>query len=189
MTMITNLLLQRLKSHLTAAMITSVAEDNPTRAGTVKIGRFQDNPVKSAIYISISGGDQSDPELIDGILDARAQSPGWQTGFNMFSREIGGDAEGHSSAFWWRRGRIQVGCFFIKTPMSEEEAAENAYEVLGRLTYAVDHCSVANIRDDYGEQAILLTAFASNFFESGGPPNQYIWRGSVKWQCLTGRSR
>lgn len=195
MTMIVDLLLHRLKTQLTAAMIDNVDPSDVTRAGIVKIGRFQDSPLPldNGTFISISGGDQQDPELADGVLDVRAASPGWQPGFWMASREVGGSAEpgeeGHGNAMWWRRGRIQIGCFYINEQLEEEVAATAAYETLGRLTYAIDHCPVHGLKDSYGELAVKMFAFASNFFESGGPPKQYIWRGSVKWQCLTERSR
>lgn len=190
MTMIIDLILHRLKDHLTQVMITDIASDDITRASVVKIGRFQDNPIVKNVYISISGGDQQDPYLNDGILDIRNASPGWNAGMKLPTFEVGGDLgfDGLSNRMWWRRGKIELGCFWLIDQLDEETAANKAYEILGRLTSAVEETSVRNLKDSYNECAVAIFAIASSFFESGGPPRQYIWRGAVKWQCLTERS-
>lgn len=193
MTQINNLILHALKNHLTLKLQTEIAEDDPTRAVEVKLGRFQESPLMKNVYVSISGGDQQDPELSDGILTVRAASPGWQPGFEMYPREIGGrwddddDSIPGGAEMWWRRGRIQIGCFFVTQNFEEEIAMEYAYETLGRLTKAVNTCPVGGIKDSFGECAVKIFCFASNFFEGGGL-KQFIWRGSVKFQVLTERT-
>jgi len=192
MTMITNLILHRLKTHLTNEMMTKITVGDPTRAVEVKLGRFQESPLMKNVYVSISGGDQQDPELADGVLTVKSTAPGWQPGFDMWPREIGGGNDDGSipggAEMWWRRGRIQLGCFYVNSNFEEEVAMAYAYETLGRLIKSVDTCPVNNLIDSFGELAVKIFSFSSNFFESGGPPKQYIWRGSVKFQVLTERT-
>jgi hypothetical protein len=171
-------------------MMDEILSVDPTRATVVKIGRFQESPLVNNVYVSISGGDQQDPYLNDGVLDVRSTTPGWQPGFQMPTYEVGGDPNfnGMSNRMWWRRGKIELGCFYVQQQFEEELAAQYAYETLGRLIKAVETCPVSGVKDTFNECAVAIFCFASSFFESGGPPKQYIWRGAVKWQVLTERS-
>jgi hypothetical protein len=51
----------------------------------------------------------------------------------------------------------------------------------------IERTEVSDLVDDFGERASMIAVYASTFFEGGGPPDQYIWRGSILWQCLTER--
>lgn len=171
------MILDRIKDKMTEVFITTMDEDYPIYADTVKVGRFQDNPNKKNVYIAISPGDPDDLNTVDGIVTlddfkdiGMADFPGY---------EIGG------GEFWWRRGVIKYGCFFNKTNYDEETAMEYAYELLGYMQRAIKTVQVADLADPFGEQAYYLFAFANTFTESGGPPKQYIWRGQMYWQCLT----
>lgn len=177
MTQIVHLLLDRMKTELTTALITNISGSDPSRASEVKIGRFQDDPTKSSIYAAISGGNPDDPKYVDGILTLESMA---NLNFTMPPREIGG------GQMWWRRGVIKVGCFFIGK-YDEEVASEYAYEFLGRLTNEIEQIFVADLTDSYEEHAIKLFCYGNTFFEGGGPPKNYIYRGSVYWCCLTER--
>jgi hypothetical protein len=191
MSQIVNLVLHALKDHLTEEMQTNIDSFDKTQAAKVKIGRLQESPVPLGVYLAISGGDPQNPDLQDGILDVRASSPGWNTGFEMATYEVGGDPTHPflSNSMWWRRGIVELGCFWMMDQLDEESAAESSYEVLGRLIFSIESCDVRGLKDTYGERAVKIFPFSNRFFESGGPPKQYIWRGSVQWQCLTERSR
>jgi len=191
MTQVVNLVLHRLKDHLTTQMSTNISTSDKSRVEKVKIGRLQESPVVLGVYLAISAGDPQNPDLQDGILDVRANSPGWQTGFDMPTYEVGGDPDYPflSNSMWWRRGVVAVGCFWMNEQLEEEAAYEQSYEVLGRLMRSVESCDVRGLKDSYGERAVKLFPFASKFFESGGPPQQYIFRGAVEWQCLTERTK
>jgi hypothetical protein len=194
MTQIINLLLQTLHDHLTAKMITEIDPSDITVAKEVKIGRFQENPLHKNVYLAISGGDPQDPYLTDGIVRNVVGDTGetdWGAGFKLPTYEVGGrDSPLNflSNAMWWRRGKVELGCFWMTEQLSEEEAAEKSYEVLGRLLLALETCDVRGLKDSYGERAVKLFPFQNSYFQSGGPPKQYIWRGAAKWQCLTERS-
>ena len=166
-------------TQLTAVCITAVTNVNdPTRAHIVKAGRFQADRVSENIHIAVSGGDSDDPEFKDGIV-----SLGDMPQISMYAppREIGG------GQCWWRRGTIQIGCYFIIDQFSEADAMDYAYTVLSRVQSSLEDINVSVLVDDTGERAIKVFSFADTFYESGGPPSSYIWRGKVFWSCLTWR--
>lgn len=177
MTQIVPLICEAIATHLTFHLQTSLTVGDPERADVIKLGKFQDDPNRKNIYIAITGGDPEDPTLQDGIT--KRTTDGRKVDFMVPAYEIGG---GES---WWRRGTVQVGCYFIREKYTEEEAMGHAYNILGRIELALDSAPVAGLQDDYGEVAYKLFPYANTFYESGGPPKSYIWRGKILWQCLT----
>lgn len=170
------MILTRIKDKLTTTFITTMDEDYPIYADTVKVGRFQENPNRKNVYIAIQSGDPDDLNFVDGIVSLDDFK---DIAIEVPPREIGG------GQLWWRRGIVQYGLFFNKSNYAEEIAMEYAYELLGYMQRAMETIQVADLVDPYGEQAYYLFVFANTFTESGGPPKSYIWRGRMYWQCLT----
>lgn len=171
------LILSQIAASLQKSMIDDISSDDVTRAGIVKVGRYQDNPTKDGIYIAVQGGDLDDPNYLDGIISLEEMD---NINFRMPAREIGG------GEMWWRRGTIRFGCYFIKAKLSEEEAADAAYTVYQRIQDTMNGLNVNASSGD--ETAQLIFLYGGTMFESGGPPTSYIWRGKVLWQCLTERN-
>lgn len=167
-----------LKAHLTAIMQTAIDPSDLSYAHVVKVERYQEDPTKNNVQIAIAGGDPDNPDYVDGIVTLEDLH---NIGFNVYAREIGG------GQMWWRRGHVMVGAYFILEGLAEEAAQESAYTILGRLEDNIENLSVSHLVDDYGEQAIKLFMFGNEFFRSGGPPSNYMYRGKVLWQCLTER--
>jgi hypothetical protein len=90
-----------------------------------------------------------------------------------------------------RRGVAKLECFYIRPVSSEkfneDRAHEIAYDTLGRLMSVIETAPVEGITDDFGEKVIKIFCYANTFFESGGPPNNYIFRGKVFWAIFTER--
>lgn len=170
------LLISRLEEYLTQKMITDVDPGDPSKLNVVKIGRYQAAP--PPLYLTISPGDQEDPEFTDGLVNLREIE---RISMYVPTREIGG------GVFWWRRGHIEIGCFLNASGLVEKAAAAVATEVPSRLSYWLPQVTVSDLVDSYQEGAMQMFVFGDTFFEAGGPPKQYIWRGSLKWQCLTHR--
>ena len=174
------LFLSRLKEHLVERMQIDVDVEDPTIAKVVKIGLFQDDPTNKNIYIAIQGGDHDDPLDADGII----------TGYRMqkdvgidfpWAREIGG------GQIWRRKVTIQIGCYFIRQKFSEDEATDQAYIALSRLLSSVESMNISGLLDDFGERVVEVFCHGNTFFESGGPPASYIFRGKVLVSYLTER--
>jgi hypothetical protein len=89
--------------------------------------------------------------------------------------------------FWWRKGRVSISCYFLTQKFDQDTAGLHAHTIMGRVVHYTERTPVANLVDDFGERALAIYVYASNFFEGGGPPDQYIWRGEVLWQALTSR--
>lgn len=178
MTQVVNLILDALVEHLTETMQTNISEDDLTYADVVKKGLLQSNKTQKNVQIGVTGGDHEDPLYTDGIVTLEKLP---NIGFTLPAREIGG------GQMWWRRGVARIDCFFVRERLTEDEAHEAGYDVLGRLLSSIEDTSLYGLTDDYGEHAIKVFCFGNTYFESGGPPKSYIFRGKVLWQCLTER--
>lgn len=147
----------------------------------IKFGRLQDSPIEAGrdIHLSLSFGSQQNPDLADGICVLEEIE---KIAFLTAPREIGRQVE-----YWWRRGVIEINCYFISRRLAEKAAAAAAYSVLGRVTNILSKLHVMDLVDPWGERALLAFVVSSSYFESGGK-DQYIWRGRVKFQVLTERN-
>lgn len=180
-TQIGHLLILRLRDELQTAMITNVSSSDKSRAQLVQAYRFQDSPLDNYIYLTVTGGDPNNPDLADARVSSNREVVD-NLGMNLPAGEIGG---GH---YWWRRGRVIIGCYFVLNPKyTQVDAGLHAHVVLGRAMDTVDRTNVADLVDSYGEQAYFIASYANTYYEGGGPPNQYIWRGEIRWQALTRR--
>lgn len=170
----------RIVSELTTLLIDDIPFDDPTRLNKVKHGRFQEDPTKHNLRLSVQGGDAEDPQIMDGIVTLK-EGANSRVGFTIEPREIGG------TQMWYRKGTVRLELFFIIDQLEEEIAREYAYTILGRVQENIEQIHVADLTDDYGEHAIKLFHTQNNFFQSGGPPKSYLWRGKLIWECLTER--
>ena len=174
------LFLERLKDHLVEKMITDVDTEDPTIAKVVKIGLFQDDPTNKNIYLAIQGSNHDDPQDADGIITAYHMQSDVGIDF-PWAREIGG------GQIWRRKATIQIGCYFIRQKFSEEEATQQAYIALSRLLSSIENMNINGLVDSFGERVIDVFCHGNTFFESGGPPTSYIFRGAVRVSFITER--
>jgi len=172
------LLVERIAESLTTEMQTNLAQSDPTRAKVVKPYRFQQSPIEDHIYLAISPGDPENPNNMDGRVTLQEME---NLKMNFPAGEIGG---GH---YWWRRGIITIGAYFVTKGYTQTKAAGYAQQVRGRTEHYAERVNVTDLVDEFGERAYYLMVISSNFTEGGGPENQYLWRGKVVWQALTHR--
>jgi hypothetical protein len=178
MTQIVNMILDRLTEKLTFVCQTNVGPSELIYADVVKKGLLQQSKTAKNVQIGVNGGDHDNPEYLDGIVSL-AKLP--EIAMNMAAREIGG------GQMWWRRGVVRLECFFVRERLTEDEAHIAGYEILGLVQSAIETTDLSGLVDDYGERATNIFCFGNTYFESGGPPKSYIFRGKVLWQCLTER--
>jgi hypothetical protein len=179
MTQAVDMILDAIVAQLLIKMRTGIATTHLEYADIIKKGLLQEDKTRKNIGLGVQGGDHEDPEYKDGIVSLERMP---NIAMNAYPREIGGGET------WWRRGVVRIECFFIRERLTENEAFTAAYSVLGRLENAIDTLNLSGIApDSYGERPILIYCFGNTFFESGGPPKTYIFRGKVLWQCLTER--
>ena len=179
-TMIVNMLLDRMVGILTEVCQTAINENDLAYCDVVKKGLLQSNKTGKNVQLGVTGGDHEDPAFLDSIITARGMQMSMGVDF-PYAREVGG------GQLWFRRGIVRVEAFFIRERLTEDEAHQAAYEILGRVEQAVDNLDVSDMVDDFGERAVEMYCYHNTFFESGGPPKSYIFRGKVAWWCLTER--
>jgi len=175
---VVDLTLNALVTHLTEQMITNVPDGDITKADVVKLGLLQVAKTKQNIQVGVQGGDHEEPEQADGIITMQ-ELP--KIGVWFPAREVGGGQT------WIRRGVCQLEAYFIREKLTEEEASLAAYEILGRLMASIETCPVQGVLDGFGERIVTIYCYANTYFESGGPPKSYIYRGKVKWAIVTER--
>ena len=101
--------------------------------------------------------------------------------------EVGGT--NFSGMFWWRRGVVRINSFFI-LPAYERDEARQVHNLLRRkVEQVLGGGSFVGLKDDDNrEQVIFFMPVKSSAKESGGPSNQFIWRGRIWWQALVSRT-
>lgn len=180
--MIVPMIVDRIVAGLTKACITDIPFGDPTKLDAIKSGRFQEDPNTKSFRASVQGGDLEDPDLRDGIVTLR-EGQSMRTGFYVEPREFGG----RNTQMWYRRGIVRLEFYFIVEQKQEEPSRNIAYAMLGRIQNNIEKIYVADLYDDFGEHAVKLFSTQNSFFQSGGPPTSYLWRGKVIWECLTER--
>ena len=175
---ISNLIANAIANRLQVDLITGVPDTDPLKAKLVKIGRFQDDPTERFLYACVHNGNPEDPNYKDGIATLESFD---NIGFKAYPREVGG------GEFWWRRGIVEVGAYLLDMSIEQGDAAQMAHEFLGRVYSSVRKTYVTGIVDTFGERAIILFVNGTTMNESGGPPDNYIYRGKVFWQVLTNK--
>jgi hypothetical protein len=170
------MILSKMVDFLTQELVTNVSDSLTPKS--IKIGRFQQDPVKSLIHVSLHPGDPEDPAFRDGIITLEQMA---NISIDLdWAREIGG------GELWWRRFSAVLGCYWVQDRLDEITAMDNSYIVYGRLCQAIPKINLSNMIDEFGEQPLYTFLYGTTFFEGGGK-NQYIWRGKVLWQVLTSK--
>lgn len=178
MTHVIPMTMDRIVEHLTTYMIDTVDPNDPTRVDVVKLGLLQTDKLERNVQIGVQGGDHDLPDEMDGILTLEKLP---KIGIFYEPREIGGGQA------WMRRGVAKLECFYIQENLDEHTAHIVAYDTLGKLMSLIETAPVAGLVDDFGERVITIHCYANTFFQSGGPPSSYIFRGKVSWAIYTER--
>lgn len=166
----------------------SVPADDTARGGTVRAGRLQDDPQNPINTATVHPNYPPDRESWPHIL-AKEHSPMGDSGAFRGAPLIGSAVElgGEGSQWWWRRGSVHLQCFYTTLDLTRTEARQWANLFRRRVEDAIFQApTVLKQQDSFGETVVgPVRPVESYIIEGGGPPNDWIWRGWIKWEVLT----
>lgn len=175
--MIVNFILEHLRDQLRAALIDNIPEDDPTRAGAVKIGPYQGEPTPEEGRITFSV-DENDP---DRIVKAgvSGMNEDWSDDVDLV--ECGG------AATTARRFTIKGRCLFTTTREPEDEARCIAMTVRGRVETFLKKLSFKDVKtdDEYVSRGALSNELSVEMTQAGGPPDAFDFIIKVHFSVLT----
>lgn len=174
------LLSQKIVELLKPNLQDNVPGSDPARVDVLKVGLFQQNPKhdNANVYVTVVPGIRGRDDVYDGLVTLNDFE---DIAINVPAREMGGGTS------WWRILGIEFGVYYIKGPLTEEQALNAAGVVQQRIINTLDGKTV-NVCDDFGECACQLFVAKASMFESGGvKPKTFIWRGKVLVMVLTER--
>lgn len=172
-----NMILGAIVNRLVKDFQTGLEKTDPMYAHIIKRGLLQTSKLDKFVQMGVQGGDHENPNWVDGILTLE-ELPNW--GMKIPTYEVGG------GRMWLRRGVVKLEIYYIPKQLSEDDAHEQAYDIMGKLQESIDKINLSTLgADSYGEIPSLIQCIGNSYFESGGPPSSYIFRGKVLWACLT----
>lgn len=162
------------QSTLQDALIDSIPEDDPARAGVIVLGPLQGNPDPDEARISVSVY-ENDPDrssifkLSDDWLD------------EVFEIECGG------AITWYRRFTIISRCLLETSREDLVEARHIASTVRSRIEKAILRMPVSGIGNEleYVSRGPLSENIKGEMIQSGGPPDSYDFHIKVRFELLT----
>ena len=179
-TAVKSLLVEAIRVSLQTACIDDIAASDETRAGLVKVGRYQDDPGTKKIIIAVHADHLLGPER-----DERRSSQGdiQQDGYewNLPAETIGG------SIFRWERGTVLVH-YHLKRH-SRDKAVPVVEVVVSRVINALHtDNSLIGISDDFSSRVHQIEVTDNyTFTNEGGEPA--TGRAFVDWRALISSTR
>lgn len=183
MSMIKYLISLAIRDHLRTNLNTGIATVSPLYVNTIEAFNYLKNPNSDSTRVVVYGDNPNKLEYRDGRIDMTSGNSNIPTlGIHIPAGEIGG------GYLWWRRGIITLQFYGIGKYQQSTNyvAAEVAYDILGRVQNCLGSVQISNLVDQFGERALALYVYSSDFKESGGNRTN-IWEGDIYWQALTER--
>jgi hypothetical protein len=172
-----NAIMTYIRGQMQAALIDNVDEEDPTRAGRVKIGPYQGDPTPDEGRITISIHENDPDQILKtgvGKLDDE-----WSDDVNLV--ECGG------AMTMTRRFTIKARCLFVTTRENEDTARSIASTVRGRIETTLKKMSFSSVRtaDEYVARGVLASDLRAEQVQAGGPPDAFDYLIKVHFSVLT----
>jgi hypothetical protein len=176
--MIHDAVLTHLQTELAHRLITLVAEDDPARAGVVKIGPLQGDPDPDVARISV--------ELYENDPDDEIKGSGVSTTGNEWKDSVE-DIECGGSITWNRRFTIKARCLLETTQEDLAAARRIASTVRSRIEKALLQTTFSGVHseDEYVARGPFSQDIAGEMYQSGGPPDAYDFGLKIRFSLLT----
>jgi len=176
---ILNGVLNHTRDELIKACVTNLDEDDPSRAGIVKIGFLQGDPDPDEARVSISIFPNDPDQEIRG--SGIGNSPtSWED--NIVEEEVGGVLT------WSRKFTIKARCLFTNGTEADDEvlARSLAATVKARIERTILRIKYDTVQseDEYVARSPISANLLSSLVQSGGP-GAYDFYIKVRFDILT----
>ena len=175
-----NLIMLKVRDELEAAMITAIPEDDPTRAGVVKIGALQGDPDPDVARISLELHYNDPDQTISG--SGLGSNPGtWDDQVE--------EIECGAAITWSRRFTVKARCLFEGSGEDLMTAHQTASDVRSRIekVLLLMRWDVASA-DEYVSRGVLSENIRGQVVQAGGPPDAYDFHIKIRFEVLTTES-
>jgi hypothetical protein len=170
---ITEMIVDQAIRDLQVACIDDLYIDDLSRAGVVKRGPLQADPVSERIVILVY---TTDPDAADRIEKQHHMDE--MPGKSGYFRELDG---GYGMI---RKLYITVELFLLNTQESHDDAARLAGRVVKRIENVLVQGNVLGQTDEFGETVYDVQIMISNIVPGGGD-KQWIYRGKLELDYRT----
>lgn len=173
-------ILTKVQEELQAVLIDALAEDDPTRAGVVKLGELQGDPEEDVARISVTLHENDPDAFISGAYTGMS---------NAWNDEIY-DVEVGRVVTWRRRFTVKARCLLERTREDLGEARDIASEVRSRIEDTLLDISFSGIStsNEYVARGIISDELRGEMRQSGGPPDSYDYFIKFRFEVLTTRT-
>ena len=176
-TSIVNILIDYVNAALSDVLQATIDTEDPTRAGLVRPGLLQDDPLKYRISILTVADDSDRPNTWHHSIANNGpgnvgEMPSYETG--------------SPSGLWFRRFTTKVQMYWSPS-MNRQDARANANIVLSRAEHTISTTQPLNLEDTFGEAALQIFLNSTSIADAGGP-GQFIHHAKIWWECLTVRN-
>jgi len=175
-TSIVNVLLDSVNTWLVEKLQTDIPTTDGTKAGLVRPGLLQDNPLTYGISV-LSYNNDPDDETGWGHSITQHDLTSLH---NPQPYELGG------GEMWFRRFTTKAEMYW-PTTYERQQARQSANVVLSRIEYYLRTYPMIDISDSFGEYAAQLFVI-KDLISDGGGVGQFIHHGKIWWQVLTSKS-
>jgi hypothetical protein len=160
----------------------AVDGNDPTKAGLIRPGFLQDNPLPWRISVLTFANDPDSPEswahtiTRADVTSIKDPSPYDLSGGQMMYRRFLTTLD----MYWNPSFDRQTARQYANVVLSRAEGAIRSFKVYQQI-------GGEPFMDDFGEMAMLVQN-TKDFISDGGGPGQFIHHAKIYWQVLTGRS-
>lgn len=182
---ITELIIERAVEILQNALIDDIDPDDTARGDMVRAGLMQEDPTKKELHALVHQGDPQKPDSYMAHVPQMSELFAKSEGMDFPAEEIGG------GVFEEQTFTVDIGCFLLGKG-NRVQAAQLSRLFFARAKKALqDACRVGGssgllgLTDEFGRQTIRGRITEHRMNEGGGPPNQFIWRGHIRFAVLT----
>ena len=176
--MIHDAILTFVRDALAAALIDALPEDDPTRAGIVKIGPLQGDPDPDEARISVElYANDPDQELSGSGVGSAPES--WDD--QIEETEVGG------GIIWRRRFTLKARCLLETTQEDNDAARRIAATVRQRIEKTLLALRFGGLSAN-GEQVVrgvFSEHLRAAMTQAGGPPDAYDHHIKIRFEVLT----